>query len=103
MPSTSRGQNADRDLLSAELRGFDVKVSGNVDVPLVSCHHQSLAKVRENLLAAFEFKKDSNMDHTGIERQVTLQHMAASCLNPDTGMLTVMTDLCSQWHFFWFV
>merc|ERR1712032_108352 len=47
-------------------------------------------------------KKDTNKAYTNIERQVTLQHMAASYLNPNTGLLTVMTDLHDRWHFFWF-
>jgi hypothetical protein len=28
--------------------------------------------------------------------------LAASFLNEDTGILTIMTDLCRRWHFYWF-
>jgi hypothetical protein len=28
--------------------------------------------------------------------------LAASFLNADTGILTIMTDLCRRWHFYWF-
>jgi hypothetical protein len=54
------------------------------------------------MLAGIELKKDSNRDDARTERQVTLQHMAASYLNPNTGILTFMTDLNQRWHFFWF-
>lgn len=93
----------DPKLLSVEMKGFRIKTSGNVDVPIANSRHQSLATVKENMLGALELKKDTNTAHTDIERQVTLQHMASSYLNPDTGLLTIMTDLNGRWHFFWFV
>ena len=94
--------NADGELLNVQMEGFRVKTSGSIDVPLANSRHQSLAIVKENMLGAFELKKDTNEAHANIERQVTLQHMAASYLNPNTGLLTVMTDLHDRWHFFWF-
>ena len=85
--------NSDGEFLNVQMEGFRVKTSGNIDVPLANSRHQSLATVKENMLGAFELKKDTNKEHDKIERQVTLQHMAASYLNPNTGLLTVMTDL----------
>ena len=93
----------DKNLLSVRFLRFDcLKVSGNIDVILASSHHQSIATVRQNILVGIELKKDTNRKDQQIERQVTLQHVAASYLNPDTGVLTVMTDLKDRWHFFWF-
>lgn len=94
--------NADGEFLNVRMEGFRVKTSGNIDVLLAESRHQSLATLRENLLGAFELKKDTNKEHAKIERQVTIQHLAASYLNPNTGILTVMTDLHDRWHFFWF-
>lgn len=94
--------NSDGEFLNVQMEGFRVKTSGNIDVPLAHNRHQSLATVKENMLGAFELKKDTDKEHARIERQVTLQHLAASYLNPNTGLLTVMTDLHDRWHFFWF-
>ena len=94
--------NSDGEFLNVQMEGFRIKTSGNIDVPLANNRHQSLATVKENMLGAFELKKDTNREHAKIERQVTLQHIAASYLNPNTGLLTVMTDLHDRWHFFWF-
>ena len=87
-------------LLSVCLQGFDLKLSGKIDVALADSCHQVIFTVRKNMWGAFELKKDSNKDHATIKRQVTLQHVAASYLNPDTGILTMMTDLHDRWHFF---
>ena len=76
--------NADGEFLNVRMEGFRVKTSGNIDVLLAESRHQSLATLRENLLGAFELKKDTNKEHAKIERQVTIQHLAASYLNPIT-------------------
>mmetsp|Transcript_12197 Transcript_12197/g.17540 ORF Transcript_12197/g.17540 Transcript_12197/m.17540 type:complete len:317 (+) Transcript_12197:291-1241(+) len=87
-------------LLSVEMK--NLKISGNIDVVLAGSRHQGLSTARQNMLGAFELKKRENEENTKIERQVILQHMAASYLNPDTGLLMVMTDLHERWHFYWF-
>jgi hypothetical protein len=95
--------SSDKDLLSVKFFEFgNVKTSGNTDVVLASSRHQSIVTVRQNILVGIELKKDTNKAHSRIERQVILQHLAASYLNPDTGILTIMTDLQHRWHFFWF-
>lgn len=95
--------SSDKDLLSVVFFGFgNVKTSGKVDVILTSSRHQSIATVRQNILVGIELKKDTNHEYSKIERQVVLQHLAASYLNADTGILTIMTDLKDRWHFFWF-
>ena len=61
-----------------------------------------IATAGQRILEGIELKKDPNHEHAKIERQVILQHLAASYLHADTGILTTMTDLKDRWHFFWF-
>jgi hypothetical protein len=90
------------DLLSIDIEAFGVKTRGNIDVVLASDRHQGVETTRENMWAGIELKRADNKRHAEILRQVILQHLAASYLNPDAGILTIMTDLCDRWHFFWF-
>jgi len=92
-----------KDLLSVDVLGFDtLKTSGNIDVVLTSSRHQEIHTVRQHILMGIELKKDTTKGSENIERQVILQHVAASYLNDDTGVLTMMTDLRDRWLFFWF-
>jgi hypothetical protein len=90
------------DFLSADMVDFGVRIRGNIDVVLAAERHASVSTTRNNMWACIELKKDENNSHEGIERQVILQHLAASFLNENTGILTIMTDLCRRWHFYWF-
>lgn len=103
-PNTQLFEGAsEKELLSVKFWGFgNIKTSGNIDVVLADSRHQDLSTVRQNMLVGIELKKDTNKDGETIERQVTLQHLAASYLNPSTGILTIMTDLNDCWLFFWF-
>lgn len=67
----------DSDLLSVDIQGFDVKISGSIAVPIAEKRHQSIETVGQNMLGAFELKKDRNWNPS-ISKQVTLQHIAAS-------------------------
>ena len=83
-------------------RNFDGthSTSGNIDVVVVEEVDARNETIKQNIKAGIELKKTGNNgDH---ERQVILQHLAASSLNPDFGMLTLMTDLNTRWHFYWF-
>ena len=74
--------------------------SGNIDVVVVEEVDARNETIKQNIMAGIELKNTrDNRDH---ERQVILQHLAASLLNPDFGMLTLMTDLNTRWHFYWF-
>ena len=55
-----------------------------------------------NMWAGVVLKKQDNNRHDEIRQQVVLQHLSASFLNADTGILTIMTDLGPRWHFYWF-
>jgi hypothetical protein len=92
-----------RGLLSTEIVPHDVRISGNIDIVLAAEHHQKALTTRNEMWAGIELKKDMNdtkADET--QRQVVLQHLAASFLNEDTGILTIMSDLCERWYFYWF-
>ena len=95
------GNGAD-DLLSIDMGALGVRTRGNIAVVLAAERHQGIETTRENMWAGIELKKEENERHAEIHRQVILQHLSASFLNPDTGIATIMTDLCDRWHFFWF-
>jgi hypothetical protein len=57
--------------------------------------------IKQHIRAGIELKKDTD-NHVDYEYQVILQHLAASKLNPNESVLTVMTDLNERWHFYWF-
>ena len=74
-----------------EFDGFNnVKIKGSIDVVMAASHHQHISTVRQNILVGIELKKDTDKEDAKIDRQVILQHVAASYLNPDTGILTIM-------------
>ena len=89
----------DQDLLSGPIDGIEVK--GNVDVVLMPRGQKQ--NMRQHILMAIELTKDSNTDKARINRQVIIQHLAASYWNQRSRVLTMMTDLNDGWHFYWFV
>jgi hypothetical protein len=76
------------------------KISGNVDVIIARSVNIDNAALKQNIEAQIELKKTDNKENP--EKQVVMQHLAASSLNPDVGVLTLMTDLNKRWHFYWF-
>lgn len=94
--------SADPQLLGVDIEVIGIKTSGNIDVVLAESRHQDITTTRQNMWAGIELKKDDNTSKAEIQRQVILQHLAASYLNEDAGILTLMTDLCERWHFYWF-
>ena len=94
--------NGEPELLTTDFVSFGVKTKGNIDVVVAHERHQDAFTTRHNMWAAVELKKQDNKRHGEIRRQVVLQHLSASFLNADTGILTIMTDLGPRWHFFWF-
>ena len=90
------------ELLSTNFVSFGVKTRGNIDVVVAHERHQEIHTTRHNMWAGVELKKQDNNRNDEIHRQVVLQHLSASFLNEDTGILTIMTDLGPRWHFYWF-
>mmetsp|Transcript_27650 Transcript_27650/g.50202 ORF Transcript_27650/g.50202 Transcript_27650/m.50202 type:complete len:287 (-) Transcript_27650:426-1286(-) len=92
--------NAYKNLLSGTGLDGKHKISGNIDVVLVAQEDAENGAIRQNIRAGIELKKGTNSGNH--EHQVVLQHLAASSLNPEESVLTVMTDLNQRWHFYWF-
>lgn len=92
----------DSELLFTNFELLGVNTKGNIDVVLAHKRHQGTATIRHHMWAGIELKKQDNRRDSEIRRQVVLQHLSASYLNGDTGILTIMTDLGPRWHFNWF-
>jgi len=88
------------DLLSVPALIEGVRIAGNIDVPIASTVHVQNQALKQNIVAQIELKKSKNKENP--EKQVVSQHLCASVLNPDVGVLTLMTDLNDRWHFYWF-
>ena len=91
-----------RALLSVKFNQYRIKTKGNVDVVMAAARHRSVDTTKQNMWSAIQLKKQDNDADIEIRRQVVLQHLSASFLNRDTGILTIMTDLGPRWHFYWF-
>lgn len=95
--------STDSYFLGVEMVDLGIKTKGHIDVVIADSHHQDLSTTRQNMWGGIKLKKKENdKDKNGIQRQVVLQHLASSYLNDNTGILTIMTDLCTRWHFYWF-
>jgi hypothetical protein len=91
--------NGKPDLLSVTEPGY-FKASGNIDVVVAPEKDILHDTIRNNIRAGIELKKDTDTENP--EKQIVTQHLAASTLNPDEGILTLMTDLNKRYHFYWF-
>jgi len=96
--------SGDAQFLSTMLPVVDRKLKGNIDVAVGRHMDQDISTVRQNMLLGIELKKGggNNGNSHAIQRQVVMQHLAASYLNREAGILTLMTDLNARWIFFWF-
>ena len=88
--------------LSVRFLPSGIKTRGNIDVVMAANRHQGIHTAKRHMWAAIELKKQENNATEEIHRQVVLQHLSASFLNKDTGILTIMTDLGPRWNFYWF-
>eukprot|EP00978_Attheya_sp_CCMP212_P013910 scaffold35145_cov39-Attheya_sp.AAC.1 len=81
---------------------FDTKHSskGNIDVVVAETADAENQAIKQNIKAGIDLKK--NINHGEHERQVVVQHLVSSSLNPRVGVLTIMTDLQERWRFYWF-
>jgi hypothetical protein len=91
--------NGQPELLSVTEQGC-FKALGNIDVVVASEKNVRQRTIRQNIRTGIELKKDT--DVANHEKQVVVQHLAASTLNPGEGILTLMTDLNNRYHFYWF-
>jgi hypothetical protein len=74
--------------------------SGNIDVVLVESADKAAMAIKNNIELGLELKHTKNEGEH--ERQVILQHLAASFLNHEYPLLTLMTDLSTRFTFYWF-
>jgi len=97
----------DRQLLSVELfrdmaETDSRKVSGNTDVTIGKSEHISNFAVRNNIETLLELKTPKNMKKRDHSPQTIGEHFAASYLNRNHAVVSVLTDLNTKWIFFWF-
>lgn len=94
-----------RHLLTVELfrqTAESRKIRGTTDVAIARSEHVRNKAVRNNIETLFELKTAKDMlkkDHTP---QTIGEHFAASYLNPNHPVVSVLTDLNERWTFFWF-
>jgi hypothetical protein len=89
-------------MLSCKFANLSFK--GSIDVVLATTWNVKEKTVKGNILLGVELKKPlkSEKPESAYWNQVVVQHICASFCNPDTGMLTLLTDLNEYWSFFWF-
>ena len=89
-----------KNLLSTHHFDGQHSTSGNIDVVLVAPSDKAAMTIKNNIELGIELK------HTNIkgehERQVIMQHLAASFLNERHPALTLMSDLNTRFNFYWF-
>jgi hypothetical protein len=93
-----------RGLLNAEIKGTEGKrrISGTTDVVISETKHVTNDAVRHSVEALFELKKPKNMQQKDHNPQTICEHLAASYLNRNHGLVSVLTDLNRSWIFYWF-
>lgn len=87
------------DLLSQ--RFADFSFTGTIDVALSATGNIRANVVGYNILLGITLKKPVECEVI-YHNQVVMQHLCSSCQNPNTGVLTLLTDLNELWCFFWF-
>ncbi len=97
----------DRQLLSVELfrdmaEAESRKVSGTTDVAIAKSEHIRNFAVRNNVETLLELKTPKNMARKDHSPQTIGEHFAASYLNRNHAVVSVLTDLNTKWIFFWF-
>jgi len=95
----------EKHLLSVELfQGVpgSRKISGTTDVAIAKARHVRNRVVRNNIETLLELKTPKNIKKKDHTPQTICKHFAASYLNPDHAVVSVLTDLSSKWIFFWY-
>jgi hypothetical protein len=81
------------------------KLRGTTDVVVAKLKHITERVVKNNIDSVIELKKPKNLlkkNYGKCEAQAIIEHVAASFLAPTQAIVTVLTDLNSQWIFYWF-
>ena len=99
--------HSEKNLLTVDSLDDDdfLKIKGTTDVAIMeNCNIQS-ESLRNNIEILFELKKPPNLDQDGGKDhtpQIVGEHLAASFLNGDHPVVSVLTDLNNNWTFYWF-
>lgn len=94
-----------RSLLDVEIHGVDSetrRLRGTTDVVITKIENIQHSTIRNSIDAQLELKEPRNLASKDHSPQVIAEHFAASYLNPMLGIVSVLTDLCSSWTFYWF-
>eukprot|EP00547_Thalassionema_nitzschioides_P014339 CAMPEP_0194237956 /NCGR_PEP_ID=MMETSP0158-20130606/4816_1 /TAXON_ID=33649 /ORGANISM="Thalassionema nitzschioides, Strain L26-B" /LENGTH=447 /DNA_ID=CAMNT_0038972097 /DNA_START=84 /DNA_END=1427 /DNA_ORIENTATION=- len=94
-----------RQLLTVELLRETTesrKIRGTTDVAIARSESVRGDTVRNNIETLFELKKVEDMNRKDHTPQIIIEHFAASYLNVDHPVVSVLTDLNKRWTFFWF-
>ena len=94
----------DRSSLSVDLPGTEKRrrISGTTSVVVARISNVRNNALRNNGQALFELKTPKNMKRKDHNPQAVCKHIAASYLNRDCAVVSVLTDLGSSWTFYWF-
>ena len=107
LPTTRRGLidvHSKKGLLTVDFRIGNIrKIKGTTDVAIMANSNIENESFKNNIEILFELKKPPNLDggkdHTP---QAVGEHLAASFLNGDHPVVSVLTDLNNHWTFYWF-
>jgi hypothetical protein len=78
------------------------KLSGTTDVAITKTQHAKNEFVKNQIEALLELKKPENMRQKDHTPQAASELFAASYLNRNHAVVSVLTDLNQNWTFFWF-
>jgi len=91
-----------RTLLSTPLANTGRTIRGTTDVVVAESRNIQNNAVRNNVEALLELKKPENLRQTDHCPQAVVEHLAASHLNANVGVVSFLTDLTNSWTIFWF-
>jgi len=91
-----------RNLLSTPLANTGRTIRGTTDVVVAQSSNIQNNAVRNNVEALLGLKKPENLRQTDHCPQAVVEHLAASQLNDNVGVVSFLTDLTNSWTVFWF-
>ena len=93
-----------RTLLNVELKGIEESqsIKGTTDVVIAESKNIQNDAVRNSVEALLELKKPKNLQNKDHNPQTICEHLAASYLNCNHGVVSVLTDLNRSWTFYWY-
>lgn len=94
------GENS---LLSVDITFPKIKFKGTTDVLISQRKNIRNNALRQNAAALIGLKRKKQAETIGMhEPQAIVEHTAASILNSEEGVVTILTDLNEEWILYWF-